>query len=383
MSISYNGGNTMSNGSSIYSIFYGNWNESTQNIITTFINQLSYTNYWNIVDLYFNNNVNTTNVTSVVDNYSLGYNLTDVLIQTLVTNTFVNNDPDGIYVVFSYNDVYVPGLCTSFCSYHSYFNTTKYVFIGDTTGCPLECASQLINGSINNDLQADGIINLLSYEIVDTMTDPYINGWYGNSSNQEISDLCYNNFGLLQYINKIPYNIEINSNKYLIQSIWDIDTNSCELNITSRVFTTTDITTDTIIYSTTDTIITTTDNSTTDNSTTDIISTTDINTEEYENTSEIIIETTDTIITSDSTTDSTTDNISTTDISTTDINTTDIISTTDINTEEYENTSEIIIETTEYLYIPYEKRSIVSQLNVPLYSDSKRMIPFFNYLLFI
>lgn len=124
--ISLQGGQVMSIGIKVYIIWYGNWNQSSKDIITNFTSSLGPLNndtsnsvrrWWKINGLYYNTSnlfpsQTITIAKQVTDNYSYGkINLSKTNIVYIVYNQMAKAklpfDTNGIYLVLSSPDVYV------------------------------------------------------------------------------------------------------------------------------------------------------------------------------------------------------------------------------------------------------------------------------------
>lgn len=222
--IKYHGGPIM-NGVpvvNIYTIFYGSWANSTAQIIIDFFNGISGTTYWNIQKKYIGN-IGVKSGGYVYDNYTLGKtnpNITSI-ISKYISNGKFPNDPYGIYFVLTFNDVSVSGFCSKFCGYHNYMNRLKYSFVGASTVCG-GCSPY--SYTPNNDKLADTTVNVISHELVETLSDPYFNAWYSDQNGYENSDLCSWNYGTMTN----NYNVQTTKRKYAIQTNFDITSNSCK-----------------------------------------------------------------------------------------------------------------------------------------------------------
>ena len=133
--IDYHGGPILNVGTSVYIVYYGSWPTISQQIINSFIGNLGGTPLHNIQTTYYDaagvhipNTIKFNHKTNTYhDNYSLGKNLTDANVQTIVSNAIAGNhlpnDVNGVYFVLTAQDVnesaFGGGLCTLFCGYHS------------------------------------------------------------------------------------------------------------------------------------------------------------------------------------------------------------------------------------------------------------------------
>jgi hypothetical protein len=70
--------------------------------------------------------------------------------------------------------------------------TIKYAFVGDPGRCPDSCSYEYLYGSKaspNNDIDADGSINIMWHESSESLSDPLVNAWY-SAAGYESMDLC-------------------------------------------------------------------------------------------------------------------------------------------------------------------------------------------------
>lgn len=229
--IIYHGGRTMKN-ANIYTIYYGAWNttimKSSVKLITHFFNNIHKTDAWNVQRQYIGGST-VIEKKIILDNYSLGKNYPDV--QQIIKNSIISGklpiDTDGIYYVITSKDVLITDFCKSFCGYHSYFdfNNTKiiYSFVGDSTAC-VGCSP--IRDSINNNVVADTTMSIVFHELVEAMSDPYLDAWF-DTFGYENADKCSWNYGKTYLLNKKPYNLKTSTHKFLIQGNFDRIKNRC------------------------------------------------------------------------------------------------------------------------------------------------------------
>jgi hypothetical protein len=212
--INYHGGPVMkANPVKIYAIWYGNWastgsnTAATVSVVEHFINTLGGTPYEKIATTYGDTTGN------VSGNVTLGghtfvnttTNLTDARLRTTVSNAITSgalpNDPNGLYVVMSSSNINeTSGFCTQYCGFHTHSTISgsdiKYAFVGNPDRCPSGCEAQRTgpNSPAANVGGADGMINILTHEQFEAITDPDLNAWF-DSSGAENGDKCNFNFG--------------------------------------------------------------------------------------------------------------------------------------------------------------------------------------------
>ena len=175
--------------------------------------------------------------------------VTNLQLQNELTRLHVAEDshhlylfflPEGVETCATAVDGQFGGACSlntytsGFCGYHSYVGTgvfavMPYANTGNSTG--YECTSQLAqyadgslvgNQSPNNDLASDTAISVMSHEMSEAITDPYLNAWYDltPSGISEIGDECAYIYGdslSLQGTPGAQYNQTINGHHYFIQ----------------------------------------------------------------------------------------------------------------------------------------------------------------------
>lgn len=254
--IEYHGGPLMLTTHNVYIVWYGNWNgNSATTLIPQYIQNLSNSPYFSINTTYedgSNKNIGSSvgMSTQTFDNYSQGASLNDTSIRNIVSGAISRGalpvDANGIYFVLTSGDVTetTPGnppktFCTDFCGWHTHaslFGTDiKYAFVGDASpqcinnpSNPKTCAgggNQLI--SPNGNTGADAMINTMSHELAETVTDPDQNAWYHLSNTSgENGDLCNFKFGPLSRApNGSSFNLTLAGVNYLAQKNWLNDTN--------------------------------------------------------------------------------------------------------------------------------------------------------------
>src|SRR5215831_686719 len=215
--INYHGGPVLKgNPVPIYLIFYGNWNgtgsntPATVSLVQHFLNSLGNTPYELINTTYGDNTGNVSgNVTvggTIFDTGSQGTRLNNKRLSAIVTRSLSNGlptDPNGVYLVLTASDISERGFCSSFCGFHTRqtINATdiKWGFIGNPDRCPSGCEIQTTgpNSPAPGVGGADGMINVITHEQEEAITDPDLNAWF-DSTGQENADKCNFNFGPTQ-----------------------------------------------------------------------------------------------------------------------------------------------------------------------------------------
>ena len=239
--INYNGGPVMLGTKDVYFIWYGNWSGNTAStILTTLAQNLGGSPYFNINTTYTDGSGNPiqnaiTYSGSTTDNYSLGTQLSDANVASIVSNAISSgalpNDPNGVYFVMTSPDVNeTSGFCTQYCGWHN--NTTvgssniKYAFVGDpATQCASSCEPQQNQTtSPNQNPGADAMASIFSHELEEATTDPDGNAWY-DSQGMENADKCAWHFGAsagntYTTTDGATANMNLGGLDYLIQQNW-------------------------------------------------------------------------------------------------------------------------------------------------------------------
>jgi hypothetical protein len=233
--INYHGGPLILGTTRAYFIWYGNWptgTDTARDILTDLASGIGGTPYFNINTTYYNGaGTHVTNAVSYAgsadNNYSLGKNLTDANIQSIVSSAIsggsLPKDTNAVYFVVTSADVNeTSGFCTQYCGWHTHGtiggSDIKYSFIGDPTRCPSSCEEQTTgpNGSTG----ADGMASIISHELEEAVTDPDLNAWYDNRG-EENADKCAWTFGT-EYTapNGALANMAFSGRDWLIQRNW-------------------------------------------------------------------------------------------------------------------------------------------------------------------
>jgi hypothetical protein len=250
--INYNGGPVLQgNPVPIYLIWYGNWNGSGSNTAATvslvehYVNSLGNTPYEKINSTYGDTTGNVSgNVTlggAIFDTGSQGTRLTNNRLSAIVTRSFSNGlptDPNGVYFVLTSSNVSERGFCSSFCGFHTHqtLNGTdiKWAFVGNPDRCQSACEIQSTgpNSPATGVGGADGLINVLTHEQQEAISDPDLNAWFDNSG-QENADKCNFNFGATSTCNGsngctpagnsagAKFNQTFGGNDWMIQQNWE------------------------------------------------------------------------------------------------------------------------------------------------------------------
>ena len=244
--INYHGGPVILGTTHVYYIWYGNWNGTAQNILTTYAQNVGGSPYFNINTTYWsgsstNKHFVSNAVTfagSTTDNYSLGNSLSDANIQTIVANHIKAGqlplDTNAVYFVLTASDVNeTSGFCTQYCGWHT--NGTingadiKYAFVGNAARCLNACAQQTT--SPNGDAGGDASASIVAHELEEAVSDPDLNAWF-DTRGEENADKCAWTFGATSPAgNGSVYNMKLGGMEFLIQRNWlNSGTGSCTLS---------------------------------------------------------------------------------------------------------------------------------------------------------
>jgi hypothetical protein len=138
--------------------------------------------------------------------------------------------PQGVATCFTATSLasggcYDPSSAQGYCAYHSFSGTgAQAVLYADmqyaaVTGCD--------SGQSPQGNAADAVINGISHEHQETMTDPLGTAWY-DINGAEIADKCAFTFGLPLGFNSFgQFNEVINTHDYWLQEIWSNRAQAC------------------------------------------------------------------------------------------------------------------------------------------------------------
>ncbi|ORZ14685.1 phosphate-induced protein 1 [Absidia repens] len=253
------GGKVLTSFVNAYVIFYGDWSSSNattdQKTFLGFVDGISSTSWFSILNEYTGESGSTVSgplnlAAALHDSGSAGLNLTDhnthksIILNAIKSGYLSENnqlDSSGVYIIILGPDVHDSEFCSSNCGYNSYSDQFQYIFIGYPGACPETCTPPMIqNQSPNNSPSIDSAITLLSHEIQDVLTDPRMDAWSIRNGDQvvEVGDFCSGAnttsqqwFGNVQTTSSgASYNIEFNDAKYLVQTIYSKEKNTCLLS---------------------------------------------------------------------------------------------------------------------------------------------------------
>lgn len=149
-------------------------------------------------------------------------------------------DNSGLYIIMGGADVQDADFCKTSCGYNSWSDEFQYMFIGYPGICPDTCIPSVNkNASPNNSPAMDAAITIFSHEIQDILTDPRGDAWEiatQSGITVKLGDFCSvegtskDQFGnTTQDQQSGSYNLELSGSKYLVQTIFNLETKQCAL----------------------------------------------------------------------------------------------------------------------------------------------------------
>ena len=237
--MSFHGGEIMNKTITVFYIWYGNFSNSSVNIMRNYTKSLNASTWWNINRSYGMTNITFgASIFVPVSSKSLSSSDLRSIVEKSIEKNLVPLSPQYIYVILTdptiqvYN--IVPGkfeFCVDVCGWHGpmIYNsqTIKYVFTGSPKRCPGGCSQLKLDNSDspNKNAEVDGMINVVSHELAETSSDPNVDAWY-DSKRDENADKCAWNFGKIYkgttYNPNGIWNENFGDRKYLIQMNWGI-----------------------------------------------------------------------------------------------------------------------------------------------------------------
>ena len=156
--------------------------------------------------------------------------ITENSLPTGITMNFFLITPRGIASckssgALSKGGCYDPMGHPGFCAYHSHmlFNQHNVLFANMPFAAIAGCSS----GQSPQGNKADSLLNTISHEFLETMTDPLGTGWY-DSNGKEIADKCAYTYGAPLGENAYgKYNQMINGHSYWLQEAWSNRVSAC------------------------------------------------------------------------------------------------------------------------------------------------------------
>lgn len=235
----------------VYGIFVGSgWSPAQESLIKTFFADFSNSPRYSILSSYHSTATPISNAVvyggsaSIGD--SMGTNITLSQMSQIVANTISSGllprDPQAVYFLLGDRKVTSPGFCTEYCGFHASMgmardpNSYKFAFIGNAASqCPSACITQPAI-SPNGDPGVDAMINVVSHELAESVSDPTLNGYVTPFSGTywETGDFCNFIFGTTyQTPSGAQANLHVNGRDYLVQLLWDRDRKACAESLTS------------------------------------------------------------------------------------------------------------------------------------------------------
>jgi hypothetical protein len=135
-------------------------------------------------------------------------------------------DSDGNDSCFAISGGPGPKENSDFCAYHSYFGSDKiYAYEPFAAG-----GSCYPNNSIQalgypNGVNLDIVLSTVSHEMIESNTDPHLDGWKGTGGNDdEIGDKCAYKYG---FVAADGTSLVLNGNRYQVQTEWSNAVTGC------------------------------------------------------------------------------------------------------------------------------------------------------------
>jgi hypothetical protein len=120
---------------------------------------------------------------------------------------------------------YNPLQYNGYCAYHSHFGSGDQAIV--YANMPYDALQGCSSGQSPNGSPADAVLNNVSHEHNETITDPLGTAWY-DSAGREIADKCHLKFGKsLGSTTSGQYNQVINGNRYWLQMLWSNRAHAC------------------------------------------------------------------------------------------------------------------------------------------------------------
>jgi len=230
----------------IYVIWYGNWTNGplasdsavTVSLVEAFLasTALGGSGYEAINSTYGDTTGNVSGhlgfSSAVFDSsYSSGKKLSDRVLPTVVSHAIaagLPSDANGVYLILTSSDVSESsGFCRTYCGFHTHATIggadIKYAFIGNVDKCQNGCEAQTTgpNSPSAGVGGADGMINVITHETEEAITDPDLNAWFDASGNED-ADKCNFKFGPTQIApNGSHFNQTFGGKNWLIQMEWE------------------------------------------------------------------------------------------------------------------------------------------------------------------
>ena len=113
-------------------------------------------------------------------------------MSNVITSGALPRDANGVYMVLTSSNINeTSGFCTQYCGFHTRATLggvdIKYAFVGNPDRCPSGCEAQTTgpNSPSTGVGGADGMINVISHEQFEAITDPDLNAWFDASGQED------------------------------------------------------------------------------------------------------------------------------------------------------------------------------------------------------
>lgn len=276
LDVTYHGGTLMTQTVKLYNIYIGHSSSdysgsTTPAIVGTFAENLGGSRYGNIVTYYHDStkkhpkHVNNTYTFEGDIYYShSGSSISDTTIADAInfaiTTNAISPDSNDIFAVFFrgdysyYSEQRRSSWLVDWCGIHGSVTLNGYDLVFLALGDPSFIPSSSSNKSIcaplfygaanssgvtysgssptcnnnnncsfippNGNAAVDAMISVYASMIFETLTDTFFDGYYRDCDGAEIADLCYKNYGAIQTSGSVNFNVQMGSNKYLVQQQW-------------------------------------------------------------------------------------------------------------------------------------------------------------------
>jgi hypothetical protein len=135
-------------------------------------------------------------------------------------------DADGNDSCFVINGGPGPKENADFCAYHTYFGGNKiyaYQPFAANGSCYPSASIQALG--YPNGQNVDIVLSVVSHELIESNTDPHLDGWKGTGGNDdEIGDKCAYQYG---FVAQDGTNVVLNGNRFLLQTEWSNAVTGC------------------------------------------------------------------------------------------------------------------------------------------------------------
>ena len=224
--IQYRGGPVMEDAIKVHVLYYGEFSDSSKNLLTTFINGLGQSQWWKSNAMYtgptkkpLSSNIR---LGQVIQQPAVVKRITDDDIYNFIRNSSWTLSKSDIYMLISDETVHeTSGLCELYCGWHTYYkrvkSTYKFAYVGSPKRCPQGCSPLTQATAPNNDFEMDSMISIIAHEIAEAASDPELNAWL-DSDGLENADKCIWEYGNVTQSADGRFSNEVVGNlNYLVQ----------------------------------------------------------------------------------------------------------------------------------------------------------------------